>query len=162
MKKCSVVLLSVLLEGKMMRKNPAVVILVGAMSLLLLGTIVEVSQVQADTVAFWTFNEKEVGQVAVDGDSVLDTSGSANVHDGFVVADPGDDVPYVEGVPGFSDGVAMSFERGPGGYQGQRTLSTFTSKDLHQEVNTPAGHATLHDVAFLAWMLLDQAQSEAT
>ena len=49
----------------------------------------------------------------------------------------------------------------PAGGQGQRTLSSFSGKDLHQEVNTPAGHATLHDVAFLAWMVLDQAQGEA-
>jgi 3-hydroxyacyl-[acyl-carrier-protein] dehydratase len=46
--------------------------------------------------------------------------------------------------------------------QGQRTLSAFTSEDLHQEVNIPAGHATLHDVAFLAGMVLDQTQGEAT
>ena len=42
-------------------------------------------------------------------------------------------------------------------WQGQRTLSAFSCKDLHQVVNVPAGHATLHDVALFAWMLLDQA-----
>lgn len=40
---------------------------------------------------------------------------------------------------------------------GQRTLSSFSGKDLHQEVGTPARHAALHDVALLAWMLLDEA-----
>ena len=46
--------------------------------------------------------------------------------------------------------------------QGQRTLSAFSSKDLHQEVNAPTGHATLHDIAFFARMLLDQAQRHAS
>ena len=46
--------------------------------------------------------------------------------------------------------------------QGQRTLGAFASKDLHQEVHAPAGHAAFHDVALLAWMLLDQAQGHAT
>ena len=39
--------------------------------------------------------------------------------------------------------------------QGQRTLSAFSGKDLHQEIDTPAGHATLHDAAMLARMLPD-------
>ena len=46
--------------------------------------------------------------------------------------------------------------------QGQRTLSSFASKDLHQEVYAPAGHAAFHDVAVLAGVLLDQAQCHAT
>jgi predicted acyl esterase len=45
--------------------------------------------------------------------------------------------------------------------QGQRTLSSFPGKDLHQEVGTPARHATLHDVALFARMLLDQAECQA-
>ena len=39
--------------------------------------------------------------------------------------------------------------------QGQRTLSVLPSKDLHHEVHVPAGHSSLHDVAFLARMLFD-------
>jgi LmbE family N-acetylglucosaminyl deacetylase len=39
--------------------------------------------------------------------------------------------------------------------QGQRTLSPFSGKDLHQEVDTPSCHAAFHNVAFLARMLLD-------
>lgn len=42
--------------------------------------------------------------------------------------------------------------------QGQRTLSSFACKDLHQEVDVPAGHASLHDVTVFARMLLDQTQ----
>ena len=45
--------------------------------------------------------------------------------------------------------------------QGQRTLSAFSCKDLHQVVNAPTGHATLHDIAFFARMLLDQCQRHA-
>jgi hypothetical protein len=45
--------------------------------------------------------------------------------------------------------------------QGQRTLSRFPGKDLHQEVNAPACHTTLHDIALLSWMLLDQTQCKA-
>jgi hypothetical protein len=45
--------------------------------------------------------------------------------------------------------------------QGQRTLSSFSGKDLHQEIDTPARHATLHDVALLVWVLFDQAQGHA-
>ena len=45
--------------------------------------------------------------------------------------------------------------------QGQRTLSSFSGKELHQEVEAPAGHAAFHDVALLARVLLDQAQCQA-
>jgi len=45
--------------------------------------------------------------------------------------------------------------------QGQRTLSSFSGKDLHHEVGAPARHATLHDVALFARMLLDQAEGQA-
>jgi hypothetical protein len=45
--------------------------------------------------------------------------------------------------------------------QGQRTLSSFSGKELHQEVGTPARHAALHDVALFARMLLDQAERQA-
>ena len=46
-------------------------------------------------------------------------------------------------------------------WQGQRTLSSLSGKDLHQKVDAPAGHATLHDVALFVWMLLDEAQRQA-
>jgi hypothetical protein len=45
--------------------------------------------------------------------------------------------------------------------QGQRSLSSFSGKDLHQEIDAPSRHATLHDVALFARMLLDQAQCQA-
>ena len=41
--------------------------------------------------------------------------------------------------------------------QGQRTLSAFSCKDLQQVIKAPTGLATLHDIAFFARMLLDQA-----
>ena len=44
--------------------------------------------------------------------------------------------------------------------QGQRELSVFPGKDLQQVVDAPSCHATLHDVAFLARMLLDETQCE--
>ncbi len=44
--------------------------------------------------------------------------------------------------------------------QGQRELSMYPSKDLQQVVDAPSCHATLHDVAFLARMLLDETQCE--
>ena len=47
-------------------------------------------------------------------------------------------------------------------HQGQRELSVFPGKDLHQVVHAPSRHATFHDVAFLARMLLDEAQCEPT
>ncbi len=46
--------------------------------------------------------------------------------------------------------------------QGQRTLSWFSRKDLHQEADAPTGHSSFHDVAFFSWMLFDQAQCEAS
>jgi hypothetical protein len=45
--------------------------------------------------------------------------------------------------------------------QGQRSLSSFSGKDLQQEIDAPSCHATLHDVALFARMLLDQAQCQA-
>ena len=39
--------------------------------------------------------------------------------------------------------------------QGQRTLRVLASKDLHHVVHVPARHSSLHDVAFLTWVLLD-------
>jgi hypothetical protein len=45
--------------------------------------------------------------------------------------------------------------------QGQRTLSSFSGKDLHQEVDTPSGHAAFHDVTLFPRMLLDQAECHA-
>ena len=48
-----------------------------------------------------------------------------------------------------------------GNVQGQRTLSAFSGKDLHQEADTPSCHATLHDVALFARVLLDQAECHA-
>ncbi len=42
--------------------------------------------------------------------------------------------------------------------QGQRTQSSFSGKDLHKEVDVPARHAALHDVALFVWMVLDEAQ----
>ena len=39
--------------------------------------------------------------------------------------------------------------------QGQRTLSVLPRKELHHVVHVPASHSSLHDVAFLAGMLLD-------
>ena len=41
--------------------------------------------------------------------------------------------------------------------QGQRTLNVLSSKDLHQEVDAPSGHSSLHGIAFFSGMLLDQA-----
>lgn len=48
-------------------------------------------------------------------------------------------------------------ENTPFAPQGQRTLSCISSKDFHQEVDAPSGHAAFHDIAILARMLLDQA-----
>jgi hypothetical protein len=45
--------------------------------------------------------------------------------------------------------------------QGQRTLTSFSDNDLHQEVDAPAGHASFHDLALFARVLLDEAQGEA-
>ncbi|QDS99132.1 LamG-like jellyroll fold domain-containing protein [Adhaeretor mobilis] len=72
------------------------------------------SNAVAATVGLWTFNEKAVGQVGSDGDSVLDTSGSANVHNGTIFTDAGDNVPYVAGSPTATDGPALQLERGTG------------------------------------------------
>ncbi|MBN2293641.1 MAG: hypothetical protein JXM70_14525, partial [Pirellulales bacterium] len=72
-------------------------------------------EVAEGVVGLWTFNEKAVGQFGNNGDPVLDTSGSSNVHNGTIMTDPGDDVPYVEGKPGLLDGPALQFERGTGG-----------------------------------------------
>lgn len=47
-------------------------------------------------------------------------------------------------------------------HQGQRTLSSFDTKDLHQEVIIPAADSTLHREAILAGMLFQQGQSEAS
>ncbi|QDS99124.1 LamG domain-containing protein [Adhaeretor mobilis] len=73
------------------------------------------SSAAAETVGLWTFNEESVGQVVLEGDPILDTSGSANTHDGAIYADFDDDVPYVAGNPGSMDGAALQFERGIGG-----------------------------------------------
>ncbi|MBN2293640.1 MAG: LamG domain-containing protein [Pirellulales bacterium] len=70
----------------------------------------------AETIGLWTFNEKAVGQVGNNGDTVLDTSGSANTHNGTIVTNVGDDVPYVAGSPSILDGAALEFEQGSGAY----------------------------------------------
>ena len=46
--------------------------------------------------------------------------------------------------------------RWPEGFrQGYRTLNRCPSKNLHQEVDTPAGDATFHNKALLGGVLLD-------
>ncbi|APZ95303.1 PilD-dependent protein PddA [Fuerstiella marisgermanici] len=46
--------------------------------------------------------------------------------------------------------------------QGQRILSCFAGKDLHQIVNVPSGHSSFHDVALFARMFLDEAECESS
>ena len=46
--------------------------------------------------------------------------------------------------------------------QGQRTLNSFDTKDLHQEVIIPAADSSFHGEAVLAGMLFQQGQSEAS
>ena len=46
--------------------------------------------------------------------------------------------------------------------QGQRTLNSFDTKDLHQEVIIPATDSSFHGEAVLAGMLFQQRQSEAS
>ena len=46
--------------------------------------------------------------------------------------------------------------------QGQRTLNSFDTKDLHQEVIIPATDSAFHSEAVLAGMLFQQGQSEAS
>ena len=41
--------------------------------------------------------------------------------------------------------------------QGQRTLTAFSRKDFHQEVDVPAGHASFHDIALFVGMLFYQS-----
>ena len=83
----------------------------------------------AETVGLWTFNEKAVGQAGNDGDTVLDTGGSANTHNGTIKTDVGDDMPYVAGSP--TDGPALRFERGTG---------VLTDPAIFDRVEVP-GHA---------------------
>ena len=62
---------------------------------------------QAAIIGLWEFNEKAVGQNGANGDTVLDSSGSANVHNGTISTDASDDVPYVTG---FGNSPALQFE----------------------------------------------------
>ncbi|QDS99133.1 LamG-like jellyroll fold domain-containing protein [Adhaeretor mobilis] len=75
----------------------------------------EAPMLMEGVVGLWTFNEKSVGQVGSDGDPVLDTSGNTYVHNGTIIADISDDIPYVAGNPAAMDGAALRFERGLGG-----------------------------------------------
>ncbi|APZ95186.1 CSLREA domain protein [Fuerstiella marisgermanici] len=56
--------------------------------------------------------------------------------------------------------IAMNSAAGEG--QGQRILSCFAGKDLHQIVNVPSGHSSFHDVALFARMFLDEAECESS
>ena len=46
--------------------------------------------------------------------------------------------------------------------QGQRTLNSFDTKDLHQEVIIPAADSSFHGEAVLAGMLLQKRQCKAS
>ena len=68
----------------------------------------------------------------------------------------------VAGVAGLVAGLCrwLRANTPPSAPQGQRTLSCFGTKDLHQEVIVPAAHAAFHGETFFARMLLEQRQSE--
>jgi hypothetical protein len=88
-------------EGHVMRKQSLVFCLVAVIA-----SWAVVSQ--AATIGLWTFDEKAVGQNGVNGDTVLDSSGSANVHNGTILTDASDVVPYVAG---WGSSPALQFER---------------------------------------------------
>ena len=58
-------------------------------------------------------------------------------------------------------GAIEAEEPGVPDTHGHRTLTGFPCKDLHQEVNTPAGHSPLHRDAVSARMLLQKCEGEA-
>ena len=58
--------------------------------------------------------------------------------------------------------TANAIQLGCGRSQGQRTLNSFDTKDLHQEVIIPATDSAFHSEAVLAGMLCQQGQSEAS
>ena len=49
-----------------------------------------------------------------------------------------------------------------GGEDRDNALTSFSGKDLHQEVGDPSGPASFHDLALLARRLFDEAQGEAS
>ena len=73
-----------------------------------------------------------------------------------------DPLPFVDGLNDFAyvlDSPLLYLD--PSG-QGQRTLNSFDTKDLHQEVIIPAADSSFHGEAVLAGMLFQQGQSEAS